>query len=115
MRIRRGDSPLWWRGSYAELGRELRHVVRDLGVARDGLADALLRRHHGRVVPLVELARDLLERLAGEKAAQVHGDLARQRDLLLPALARQLGPREVVVLGHLFLDALDGGLVAGGG
>ncbi len=61
-------------------------------------------------VPWVAAAEglaDLLQGMAGEVAREVHGDLARERDGVGPALAGHVGMPDLVMVGDALLNALD--------
>jgi len=64
--------------------------------------------HHRRVVAAAEVAAYLLERMTGERARQVHGDLPRIRDRLRAALRLQLGELDAKLLSHRPHNIVEG-------
>ena len=65
------------------------------------------------VVPPAEGVADRLERVAGEGAADIHRHLAREYDLAGAAATDQLAHPNLIVVGDLFLNLLDGELAGG--
>src|SRR5574342_1389273 len=81
----------WSRTSGSEPRRQPGHRLAHLGVLGHELLHAVDGGDDGGVVLLVELLGDGLQCLPRQLAAQVHGHLARQGDLLLAGDAGELG------------------------
>src|SRR6187549_2278387 len=113
--------PLRWRKTLANFGQlaaitllpgdfpgEALDVGADRGVLDEQLLDLADRVEHRRVVLASEVAAELLERGAGELAAQVDADLARLRRRLGPAAGVEVAHLLVEVAGDDLLDLGDG-------
>jgi len=87
--------------------------VAGLFVFADALFDELAGVDDGAVVFAAEGVADVVQRGFREFAGEVHGDLAREGDIGRAALARHVGEADVVVLGDLALDLVDGDGFAG--
>ena len=61
----------------------------------------------GAVVASAECVADLLQRMLGELAGQVHGDLPGQGDIGGPAFACHVTVADLVMVGHALLDGLE--------
>src|SRR3712207_4228745 len=82
-------------------------LVKDVAVAVYEVGDLGGRVHHGRVVAATEGAADLGQRLVGELAAQVHGDLPRVGERLRAARPYEVGLLDAEVAADFVLDELD--------
>src|SRR5690606_16614645 len=93
--------PLW---STRQLRADRVGAGPELLVARQFLLDLLDRVDHRRMVAAAEQPADLDEREAEELAHQVHGDLARDREILGAPLGAERLDRHAPRLGHAGAD-----------
>ena len=82
-------------------------LVIELGVAQTFLRNLADGVHHRRVVPAPEVFSDLGQAVLSELLREVHGDLARMRDVGRTTLGVHVGHLDLVVVGNRLLDVLD--------
>src|SRR5690606_21513710 len=83
----------------------------------DAAAHAAVLVHHvvhglagvddGAVIAPAEGIADVLKRVLGQRAGEIHGDLARNGDVVGPTLARHVAVADLEVIGDLLLDRLN--------
>ena len=83
----------------------------DLALGSPARGDRLAGMDNGAVIATAKSVADLLERVFGQCARQIHCDLPRNGDVVGPTLAGHIAVANLVVIGHLLLDRLDGELI----
>ena len=84
------------------------HAAARGGVLLHHVVHGLAGVDNGAVVAATERVADLLKGVLGERAGDIHRDLAGNGDVVGPALAGHVAVADLEVIGHALLDRLDG-------